>query len=188
MGTTASTDGSFSPRVGSAIGVISIKTCVVIRFGRDRCRTSSATLPQIGSRATPAQAARLERLVFEEPIESFMAIRGQAERSGVDSSFDWESDGCSAGPFADRFDERLEAACIRHDFAYRNLGQLLFGPTDSVRRRVDEQLAADATTLGQAALAPGLFDTLQRFAAPVFYGSDLMTVWSVPDFLVPWSR
>lgn len=187
-GTTATINGSFDPRVGSALGDISIETCVVVRFGRDRCRTSSAALPQLASRATPAQAARLHRLAFEEPLDSFIAIWEQAWRSGVDASFDWRSDGCSAGPLAELLDERLEAACVRHDFAYRNLGQLLYGPTDPVRTRADEQLAADATTMGQAALAPGLLATLQRFAAPVFYGSDLATVWSAPDSLAPRSR
>jgi len=104
VGDTVSRDGSFSPRIGSALGDISVTTCVVVRFRPDRCETTSATLPQIASRATPAQAARLERLVFVEPLERFMAIWEQEEHPGIDADFDWDSNGCSAGPLAGLFD------------------------------------------------------------------------------------
>ena len=188
VGATVSKNGSFSPRVGSALGDISIETCVVVRFRPDRCQTSSVPLPQLASQASPAQSARLEQLLFEESLETFMADWEQQDHRGVDADFDWSSDGCSAGPFAGFFDDRLQAACIRHDFAYRNLGNLLYGPTDSDRERVDAQLANDVATLGQADLAPGLQESLQRFGAPVFYGNDLATAWSVPDFLVRFTR
>ncbi len=185
VGDTASTNGSFSPRIGSALGDISITTCVVERFRPDRCETTSATLPQLAGRASPAQSARLESLVFDEPLESFMAIWEQEEHRGIDADFDWDSNGCSAGRLAGLFDERLGPACIRHDFAYRNYGHLLYVPTDSMHRRVNEQLAADAIALGYADLAPGLRQTLQRFGAPAFFGRDMATAWSVPTFLVP---
>ena len=94
------------------------------------------------------------------------------------------SDGCSAGPFRELLEERLRDACLRHDFAYRNFGQLFLDPTDDVRRRVDEQLAADVTDLGQGSLAGGLRDTLRRFGGPVFFGDDLAALWDVPDFIV----
>ena len=141
-------------------------------------------LPQLTAQATPAQRRRLEELVFEMPLAQFAAERAQAEHSGVDAGFDWSSDGCSAGPFRELFEERLEGACVRHDFAYRNFGQLFLDPTDDVRRRIDERLAADATDLGQGRLAGGFRDTLQRFGAPVFFGDDLAALWDVPDFIV----
>ena len=81
------------------------------------------------------------------------------------------------------FDDALGSACLRHDFAYRNYGQLALDPTDEIRSRVDDQLAADATTMGQGRLASGLRDALRRFAAPVFHGDDLATLWGVPGFL-----
>lgn len=178
LGRAAVSSGTFSPRVGSAIGDVSVETCVIVRFGRDRCQTRSVALPQLASRASPAQLTRLEKLLFELPIDRFMAVWQQEHRSGVDADFDWSADGCSAGPFADLVDDRLEAACIRHDFAYRNLGRRFFDPTDEARRRVDEQLGTDATVLGQARVAAGLTETLQRFGAPGFYGTDLATAWN----------
>jgi hypothetical protein len=118
------------------------------------------------------------------PIESFADQWGAMEREGVDATFDWSSDGCSAGPFRELFDERLEAACFRHDFAYRNYGQLLMGATDDVRQRVDEQLAADIAASGQARLSSGFRETLQRFGGPAFHDEDLTVLWGVPDFVV----
>lgn len=183
-GDTVRASGDLRPRVGAALGDLTIETCVVIRFLPDRCRSASAPLLQLSSSATPTQLDRLEELVFEVPLEGFVEVRHAAERSGVEATFDWSSDGCSAGPFRELFDERLDAACLRHDFAYRNYGQLALDPTDEVRRRVDEQLAADAAAVGQGALAGGLRDTLRRFGAPVFYGDDLARLWGVPDFLI----
>lgn len=187
VGEMIRSSGLSSPRVGSGLGDISIRTCVAVRFGRDRCRTSSAPLPQLASRASPSQRARLEQLLFEDSLEAFLAARARALRDGFDADFDWSSNGCSAGPLAGLFDDRLQAACLRHDFAYRNLGRLAYDPTDDARRRVDEQLATDATALGQANLASALRTSLQRFAAPGFFGTDLATAWSVPAFLVPGS-
>jgi len=54
-----------------------------------------------------------------------------------------------------------------------------------MHRRADEQLAEDAITLGYANLAPSLRQTLQRFGAPAFFGSDMATAWSVPTLLIP---
>jgi len=187
-GTRSDRSGTFSPRSGRAIGDIAITTCIDVSFGPDDCETNSATLPQLVSRASAAQAARLEQLVFDEPLEAFMAIREAEPREGVDADFDWRSDGCSAGPLAPVVNARLRAACVRHDFGYRNYGQLLFGPTDSMRRRVDEQLEIDAIALGQAGLGAAMREAVQRFAAPVFHGDDLQTAWLVPSFLAEWLR
>jgi hypothetical protein len=184
QGTTVRSSGRFSPRAGVALGDVSVETCVIVRFGPDRCRTESATLPQLSAQGTPAQRQRLEELAFEMPLDEFVAERVRAGHSGIDASFDWSSDGCSAGPFRELMEARLEEACLRHDFAYRNFGQLFLDPTDDIRSRIDEQLAADATDLGQGSLAGGLRDTLRRFGAPVFFGDDLAVLWNVPDFIL----
>lgn len=182
--TVVSEDGRFSPRIGSSLRAVSIETCVEVRFARDRCETASVTLPQLPGGATLAQQERLDELIFDMPVHDFIEVWSADARDGLDATFDWTSDGCSAGPFRELFDERLQLACIRHDFAYRNLGQMALAPTDDVRRRVDAQLAADIEALEQGRLTGGFEDTLQRFGGPVFYGEDLATLWGVPDFVV----
>ena len=183
-GTVVRESGRLSARIGSSLRSVSIETCVDVPFGRDRCEVASVTLPQLPARATPAQQERLDELIFELPIEDFIEVWAAGEREGVDATFDWTSDGCSVGPFRELFDERLQQACIRHDFAYRNLGQMGLAPTDDVRRRVDAQLAADIEAVEQGGLTGGFEDTLQRFGGPVFYGDDLAMLWGVPDFIV----
>ena len=185
-GTTARSSGTFSPRFGSSIGNLDLTICVDIRFLPDRCHTESAAIPQLPGRASAEQAARLEELIFDLPLEAFVETWGESDRIGVDAEFDWSSDGCSAGPVAPVFEEFLDEACLRHDFAYRNYGQLGLDPTDDTRRRVDEQLAADAATLGREDLSEGLTWALQRFAAPVYFGQELADVWGVPSYLASW--
>jgi hypothetical protein len=187
-GATTHASGSFHPRFGRAIGDLALTVCLDIRFFPDRCHTSSAAVPQLASRATPEQAARLEELVFEMPLDEFVATWADGDRSGVDADFDWSSDGCSAGPVAPAFEDFLDLACLRHDFAYRNLGQLGYDPTDAARQRADEQLANDARTVGRGDVSEGLTWALQRFAAPVFFGDELSDVWGVPEFLASWLR
>ena len=186
--TTASSSGTFSPRFGSAIGNLDLTICVDIRFLPDRCHTESVTIPQLPGRASPEQAARLEELVFDLPLETFVETWDEGIRSGVDADFDWTSDGCSAGPVAPVFEDFLDQACLRHDFAYRNYGQLGLDPSDDIRRRVDEQLATDAATLGRDDLSEGLAWALQRFGAPVFFGQELADVWGVPSYIASWLR
>ncbi|MGD8486390.1 MAG: phospholipase A2, partial [Chloroflexota bacterium] len=173
VGRSVRAGGRFSPRVGTSLGDITVETCAVGRLVPDRCQTASAPLPQLRSRATPAQRERLEELVFEMPLEQFEEVRRTDERAAVDAGFDWTSDGCSAGPLRGLFDQRLGAACLRHDFAYRNFGQSFLDPTDQVRLRIEDQLAADAMAVGQGRLADGLRESLRRFGGPVFFGDDL---------------
>jgi len=168
------------PKTGTAIRTITITTCVVMSLRPDRCRTNSATLPQLASHGTPEQQARLRSLVFEQSLDSFMSAKRQDDRSGVDLDFDWEDNGCSVGPFAGYFDERINEACLRHDFAYRNLGNLFYAPTDAVRRRVDEQLAEDALELGHPNLAGGLVNVLHTFGGPAFFGKGIVVTWLGP--------
>jgi hypothetical protein len=188
VGTSTHSRGSFRPRFGSAIGNLDLSICVDIRFLPDRCHTESTPIPQLASQASPEQAARLEELVFDLPLAAFIETWADGDRNGVDKDFDWTSDGCSAGPVAPVFGEFLEPACLRHDFAYRNYGQLGYDPSDEIRRRVDEQLAADAETLGRGDISGGLTWALQRFAAPVFFGEELADVWGVPTYLASWLR
>lgn len=181
-GSTTRADGTFRPRFGAALGDVTIETCVDIRFLPDRCASASATLPQLRAQGTSAQLERLGVLVFELPLERFLGVRATRGQAEVDEGFDWTSDGCSAGPFRELLGS-LDAACLRHDFAYRNYGQLSLDPRDEVRGRVDEQLAADATAVGQGRLASGLRESLRRFGAPVFYGDDLASLWGLPEFI-----
>ena len=63
--------------------------------------------------------ARLESLVFGTTLPSFQ-LAG-VRRAGVDASFDWSTDLCSAplvGSTGRSFD--FTGPCTRHDFAYRN--------------------------------------------------------------------
>ena len=183
--TATATNGVFRPRLGSGLGDVGITTCVVRRFLPDRCRTATVALPQLEARANDAQLTRLRQLVFEMPLEEFMAEWARDDHAGVDADFDWSTDGCSAGRLAGLFDESQHAACVRHDFGYRNLGQQAFDPRDEVRRRVDEQLAADLTASGEGILASSLFEALQLFAAPVFHGQEPTAAWDVPDIVAP---
>ncbi|MBA2241000.1 MAG: hypothetical protein H0W09_07145 [Solirubrobacterales bacterium] len=85
--------------------------------------------------------SRLE--VFTElraaPLERFIAIRESGER---DARLDWSTDGCSApiiGGEGWSFD--FGAACLRHDFGYRNAN--LLGSFDELRAEIDERFLDD---------------------------------------------
>lgn len=63
--------------------------------------------------------ARIESLVFDATLPTFQ-LAG-ARRVGIDASFDWSTDLCSAplvGSTGRSFD--FTGPCTRHDFAYRN--------------------------------------------------------------------
>lgn len=176
--------GRLAPRTGTSIRSVAIETCVNVRFAPDRCQSESVSLNQPEPRATAVQLERLDELIFESPLDAFIEVWSAEEREGVDASFDWTSDGCSAGPFRELFDEDLQLACIRHDFAYRNYGQKGLAATDEVRARVDAQLASDIAALDQGGLASRFEGTLRQFGGPVFYGEDLGTLWGVPEFIL----
>lgn len=107
----------------------------------------AATVVAPGSGSIPpahdpaADAAVVAQLVFGTDLDGFVSSRGAMRRRHP--HLDWTTDGCSApvvGSSGRSFNFR--SACIRHDFAYRNLARLglLDAPT---RARVDEVFRLD---------------------------------------------
>jgi hypothetical protein len=105
--------------------------------------------PAVADHSPAGDLAYVEHLLYGVSLWRFIATTAWGDRW-----FDWSNDGCSAplvGSTGRSFDFR--AACIRHDFGYRNL-QLLerrYGGdgrfwTHTSRRRVDDQLYADMRT------------------------------------------
>lgn len=88
-----------------------------------------------------ADAAVVEQLVFATDLDGFVKGRGTMRRRYP--HLDWTTDGCSApvvGSSGRSFNFR--SACVRHDFAYRNLARL--GLLDAaMRARVDEVFRLD---------------------------------------------
>lgn len=92
-----------------------------------------------GAPPSPPPRALLER-AQDEPLAEFLAERAAP---GRDPRMDWSTDGCSAPVVGDAgrsFD--FGAACLRHDFGYRNARALgLFD--EERRRRIDERFLHD---------------------------------------------
>lgn len=88
-----------------------------------------------------ADAAVVAQLVFGTDLDEFVKGRGAVRRRHP--HLDWTTDGCSApvvGSSGRSFNFR--SACVRHDFAYRNLARL--GLLDAaMRARVDEVFRLD---------------------------------------------
>ena len=88
-----------------------------------------------------ADAAVVAQLVFGTDLDGFVKGRGAVRRRHP--HLDWTTDGCSApvvGSSGRSFNFR--SACVRHDFAYRNLARL--GLLDAaMRARVDEVFRLD---------------------------------------------
>ncbi len=102
--------------------------------------TTFLAVPSVADATSETQLFR--RLAYEASIGEFLAFR--AFRWPL--SFDWSSDGCSTpfpaglGDTGRSFDFR--AACVRHDFGYRNAKRL--GVWSSVeRRRIDDRLLVE---------------------------------------------
>lgn len=84
---------------------------------------SHLTAPSITVAEPSITAARIEVLMFRTPIDSFVSTARSPH--GFDSSLDWSTDECSApvvGSTGRSFD--FTAACLRHDFGYRNYKML----------------------------------------------------------------
>ena len=84
---------------------------------------SSLTAPSIPVNEPATMAGRVEVLMFRTPLTTFVAT-SQSPR-GVDGTLDWSTDQCSApivGSTGRSFD--FTAACLRHDFGYRNYKML----------------------------------------------------------------
>jgi hypothetical protein len=85
--------------------------------------TSFLTAPSVSASEPATTAGRVEVLMFHTSMNSFVT----ASRSprGTDVTLDWTSDQCSApivGSTGRSFD--FTAACLRHDFGYRNYKML----------------------------------------------------------------
>ena len=84
---------------------------------------SSLTAPAIAVAEPSVTAGRVEVLMFQASIDSFVATSRSPR--GIDVALDWTSDRCSApvvGSTGRSFD--FTAACLRHDFGYRNYKML----------------------------------------------------------------
>ena len=80
---------------------------------------SSLTAPSVSVNDPATTAGRVEVLMFQTPLTSFVSMSRSPR--GVDESLDWSTDQCSAplvGSTGRSFD--FTAACLRHDFGYRN--------------------------------------------------------------------
>jgi hypothetical protein len=85
--------------------------------------TSVLTAPSITVAEPSITAGRVEVLMFRTPIDSFVAT-SRSPRP-IDRTLDWNTDQCSApliGSTGRSFD--FTAACLRHDFGYRNYKML----------------------------------------------------------------
>ncbi len=104
--------------------------------------SSALTAPTVEVSDAASTAARVETLMFRTSMNSFVA----ASRSprGTDFALDWTSDRCSApvvGSTGRSFD--FTAACLRHDFGYRNYKML--DRTYNCPRREPGVACADGT-------------------------------------------
>ncbi|MFZ9444102.1 MAG: phospholipase A2, partial [Ilumatobacteraceae bacterium] len=84
---------------------------------------SSLTALSVPVNDPATTSARVEVLMFQTPIESFVSVSRTPH--GIDGTLDWSTDQCSApivGSTGRSFD--FTAACLRHDFGYRNYKML----------------------------------------------------------------
>ncbi|MEY4339280.1 MAG: hypothetical protein RLZ14_1130 [Actinomycetota bacterium] len=101
---------------------------------------------QPGAHSAAVDLAFVHRQVFGLPLLDFLA-----HRPGGDPWFDWSTDGCSAAMLGSSgHSHDFRDACVRHDFAYRNLKLLerRYGTGRSYwnsasRKQVDLQFRAD---------------------------------------------
>lgn len=104
--------------------------------------TSVLTAPSITVAEPSITAGRVEVLMFRTPIDSFVAT-SRSPRP-IDRTLDWSTDQCSApliGSTGRSFD--FTAACLRHDFGYRNYKML--DRTYNCPQRPDGEACADGT-------------------------------------------
>ncbi|MFM8562277.1 MAG: phospholipase A2, partial [Acidimicrobiia bacterium] len=84
---------------------------------------SSLTAPSVSVTDPASTAGRVEVLMFQTSLASFVSTSRSPQ--GVDTSLDWSTDRCSA-PFVGSTGRSFDftAACLRHDFGYRNYKML----------------------------------------------------------------
>lgn len=115
----------------AAAAILSLATAALVTA------CAPAPGPQIGGRLL----ARAE-VEMEVALPTFVEHR--ADRG---TPFDWSSDGCSNSP-DHPFGFDFTAACLRHDFGYRNfLRGLRLDPTPARKAGIDARLAADLDTI-----------------------------------------
>lgn len=104
--------------VAATSALAALLTLVPAALGPDAAASASG-----GGTAT-IDAAFIHRVVFLEPMRSFMSIaanRFGPSGRGNDTWFDWSTDNCSAPLLGNSgWSYDFTAACRRHDFAYRN--------------------------------------------------------------------
>ena len=108
---------------------------------------SSLTAPSVAVNDPAVTAGRVEVLMFQTSLNGFVSTSRSPR--GVDESLDWSTDQCSAplvGSTGRSFD--FTAACLRHDFGYRNY-KLLDQRFNCSPRPVDGTCAAGTWSYGR---------------------------------------
>jgi hypothetical protein len=133
-------------RTAVLVAVTSVLT-VVSPAAADQPASNPASKPAVHNAAVDLAFVRRE--VFAVPLFDFLS-----HRVSGDPWFDWSTDGCSAAMLGSSgHSHDFREACIRHDFAYRNLKLLerRYGSGRSYwnaasRKQVDQQFRADMRT------------------------------------------
>ncbi|WP_345262042.1 phospholipase A2 [Nocardioides nanhaiensis] len=80
---------------------------------------------------------------------TFQAAKNRT-KTGIDATFNWSDDGCSAPAGGAGYSDRFRNACERHDFGYRNMGwgyytskNLALSSTSATKDRIDSIFLAD---------------------------------------------
>jgi len=109
---------------------------VAALIGVTQTSASAYTRTQLVTRATTLQ--------FSTSLATFLRVR--SSHSGIDNSFNWATNGCSASwngmsaPYSSFF----YRSCVRHDFGYRNFGHgLALGANDATKLKIDNRLLSD---------------------------------------------
>lgn len=157
---------------GTGIPAVKLMACRNRNNLPDPCREVTVTLPQMTAHGS-AERIRLMENIQSVSLPRFFQLRQQ----GV-APYDWSDDGCSlpAG-LMPVWSERFAAACVRHDWGYRNYGKGTFQPTDARRKQVDDVFYRDMIAICDyrgyancvdAALA--FYAGVRNFGSVHFYG------------------
>lgn len=114
---------------------------------------ATALAPQTSTtqRAAYTRSQRLTRVdsLMRGSLATFLKAKA-ASKSGIDATFNWGDDGCSAPAGGGGYNSVFLNACKRHDFGYRNLGwgyytskNLALASTPGAKDAVDKIFLAD---------------------------------------------